>query len=126
MLDVKALLTKILGCSYTYGTSGNWKYKKYADGTLEQWYTGNPGTYTVGTARGNMYSGGNLTYTFPIAFASSPTVTHSVMLVTDAYVVLSQMNGVTTTNCQIRIVAGSSLSANVNYQIKIHAIGTWK
>jgi hypothetical protein len=40
MLDVKALLAKILGCCYIKGTSGDWTYKKYADKTFEAWYNG--------------------------------------------------------------------------------------
>ena len=42
MLDIKALFTKVLNCCYIKGTSGNWTYKKYGDGTIEAWYrTGN-------------------------------------------------------------------------------------
>ena len=37
MLNVKALLTKILSCVYTTGTDGAWSYRKYADGTFEAW-----------------------------------------------------------------------------------------
>lgn len=125
MLDVKALFSKILGCCYIKGTSGNWTYRKYLDGTLECWYLGNAGAYTCNTARGNMYSGGNLTFTFPVAFSGAPTITGSVSLGTNAYAVLWQFNGLTATTCQGRIVAGSSLAQNSNYWISIHAIGTW-
>lgn len=125
MLDLKALLSKILGCCYIKGTSGNWTYKKYLDGTLEQWYIGNPGAYTVGTARGNWYSGGNLTFTYPISFTSSPVVNASLSIGTTAYVVMFQLNGFNETFCQGRIVAGSSIAQNSNYWIFIHAIGKW-
>lgn len=37
MLDLKALLTKLLGCAYTSGTDNGWRYRKYADGTYEAW-----------------------------------------------------------------------------------------
>ena len=37
MLDLKALLTKLLGCAYTSGTNNGWRYRKYADGTYEAW-----------------------------------------------------------------------------------------
>ena len=125
MLDLKALFSKILGCCYIRGTSGNWTYKKYLDGTLECWYYGNPGAYTVGTARGNWYSGGNLTFTYPVAFSSVPTITGAVAVGTSAYVVLWQFNGWNLSSCQGRIVAGSSIAQNSNYYIFIHAIGTW-
>ena len=46
------------------GTIGNWTYRKWNSGILEQWYTGNPGNYTIGTTRGNLYSGGILLIRF--------------------------------------------------------------
>lgn len=45
MLDLKALLSKILGCCYIKGTSGGWTYKKYLYGTVELWGYFS-GTYT--------------------------------------------------------------------------------
>lgn len=125
MLDLKALLTKVLGCCYIKGTSGNWTYKKYLDGTLECWYKGVTGTYTVGTQRGTMYSGGWITYSFPVAFNGVPVVTASANLTTDAYVVLAQTRSPNADNVMVRITAGSSIAANPNYLIAIHAIGTW-
>lgn len=38
MLNLKKILTKILNCSYTTGSSGNWKWKKYKDGTFVATY----------------------------------------------------------------------------------------
>lgn len=125
MLDLKALLSKILGCCYTKGTSGNWTYKKYLDGTLETWYQGATGNYTVGTARGNLYAGGWMTYTFPVAFNGVPVVTASANLTTDAYVVLAQTRSPSSTSVMVRITAGSSIAQNPNYLICIHAIGKW-
>ena len=131
MLDLKALLSKILDAikvDYVVeeGTSGQWIYRKWNSGVLEQWYQGNPGTYTVNTQRGNMYSGGNMTYTFPVEFVGYPTVVSGVTLSTDAYVVLAQEKGHSATSITIRIVAGSSVSANQYYTIHIYAVGKWK
>ena len=125
MLDLKALLSKILGCCYTKGTSGNWTYRKYLDGTLECWYHGGTGAYTVGTARGSLYSGGNMTYTYPVAFAELPSVTCGVTLSTDSYVVWAQEKGYTKTDITIRIVSSGSIAQNSGYTVHIHAIGKW-
>ena len=111
---------------YVLGTSGNWTYKKYNDGTLECWYEGNPGAYTVGTARGSMYSGGYIQYNYPVAFASSPAVIAKAALTTDSYVVGAQISEVGTASVKVRIVAGSSIASNNNYTIHIHAFGKWQ
>ena len=103
-----------------------WSYIKWNSGKLECWYKGNPGAYTVGTARGNWYSGGDLTFTYPVAFAYAPTINGNVSLGTSAYVVMFQFNGFSNTTCQGRIVAGSSIAQNSNYWIFIHAVGRWK
>lgn len=124
MLDLKALLSKILGCCYIKGTSGNWTYKKYLDGTLECWYYGNTGAYICGTARGNMYAGGWLTYTFPITFTHLDCVFGSATLTTDAYTVLAQLSQPLNDSVKLRITSGSSIAQN-NYRVHVYANGTW-
>ena len=44
MLDLKKILTKVLGCCYILDTDGSWIWKKYADDTFEMWkfYSGAP------------------------------------------------------------------------------------
>ena len=123
---IEQLQSQVDDIDYVLGTSGNWTYKKYNDGTLECWYEGNPGAYTCGTARGNMYSGGYISYTFPVSFNATPAVTVGAALTTDSYVVGAQMSEVSTTGVKVRIVSGSSISANSNYTIHIHAIGKWQ
>lgn len=54
MLDLKALLLKMLGCSYTSGTSNNWWYKKYADGTFEAEIRDTT-NLSIASATGSMY-----------------------------------------------------------------------
>lgn len=109
------------------GASGNWHYRKWNSGIGECWLPSyNPGTYTIGTTRGSLYSGANLTLTFPIVFTSSPSVTGNVSLGTDAYVVWLQFNGLGTTTAQCRMVSSGSVAANSNYLISVYVIGRWK
>lgn len=122
---IKRTLKYLLGKAYISGRSGQWRYRKYLDGTMEVWYNGNPGGYTVGTQRGNMYAGGWITYNFPVAFDSIPAVTAGVTLGTDAYVVLAQIREADANSVKIRIVAGTSIASNSYYDINIHAFGTW-
>ena len=123
---IEQLQNQVDDIDYVLGTSGNWTYKKYNDGTLECWYEGNPSSYTVGTARGNMYAGGWIQYNFPVSFSGTPTITASAMLTTDSYVVLAQTSAAASASVKVRIVAGSSISSNNNYTIHIHAIGKWQ
>ena len=109
------------------GTSGSWHYRKWNSGIGECWLSGyNPGSYTCGTTRGSLYSGGNLSLTFPVTFTSYPAVTGSVSLGTDAYVVWLQFNALSTTTAQCRIVSSGSVAANSSYLISVHATGQWK
>ena len=135
MFDLKKWIAKIMqmlmAISIDYvvqeGTSGGWYYRKWASGHLEQYYRGNPGAYTVNTARGSLYSGGNITYTYPIPFVGSyPKVVVGATLSTDAYVIWAQEKGLSLTSITVRIVAGASISQNNGYEIHIHAIGRWK
>lgn len=134
MLDLKKWIAKIMqmlmSISIDYvvqeGTSGQWHYRKWNSGRLEQTYVGNPGNYTVGTARGNLYSGGAITYTYPIPFVGSPSVVVGATLSTQAYVIWAQASGLGTSSIDVRIVSGSSLASNNGYNIHIHATGRWK
>lgn len=131
MLDVKALLTKVLDAikgDYVIeqGTSGQWLYTKWDSGKLEQWYVGSPGYYTIGTTRGQLRSGGTITYTFPIPFHDYPSVVVGATLSTEAYVVWAQESGHTATSIDVRIVASANIAQNNGYSIHIHAVGTWK
>lgn len=55
MLDLKALLTKILKCLYTSGTDNGWTYKKYMDGTYEAWRTYNATGMSLTSASAGTY-----------------------------------------------------------------------
>lgn len=108
------------------GTSGNWTYTKWNSGKCEQWYVGNPGSYTVGTTRGQLRSGSYLNYTYPVAFTAAPSVTVNATLTTDTYVVWAQASNHSNTGISVRIVASANIAANSSYIIHIHAVGTWK
>ena len=55
MLNLKALLAKILRCVYTTGTDNGWTYKKYADGTYEAWRTYNATGMSLTSASAGTY-----------------------------------------------------------------------
>lgn len=134
--DLKAILDEVLpSCAIDFPieqgfgvNSTGWSYTKWNSGKLECWYTGNPGSYTCGTARGNMYAGGWLTMTYPTSYltGTSPTVTASVTLTTDAYCVHAQISEPASTTVKIRITSSGSIAANSNYSIKVYAVGRWK
>lgn len=123
---IEQLQSQVDDIDYVLGTSGNWTYKKYNDGTLECWYEGNPGAYTCNQAKGNLYVGGYIQYNFPVAFNATPSVTVGVALTTDAYAISGQMSELSTTGVKVRIVSGSSVTSNSSYTIHIHAIGKWQ
>lgn len=56
MLNGKKLLTKILACCSVSGTEGNWRYRKYADGTFEAWCYDN-NNIPLQTPWGSWYTG---------------------------------------------------------------------
>lgn len=129
MLNMKKLITKMIQSDFIVeeGISGNWNYRKWNSGLLEQWYIGNPGSYTVGTARGSLYSGGTITYTYPIEFVGQyPAVVANAMLGTSAWVVWAQASGLALNTVDVRIVSSGSISANPNFTVHIYAVGRWK
>ncbi len=73
MLNMKKLLTKILNCAYTKGTttagSVTWEYRKYANGTLEMWGSATT-TLAISTASGSLYTTAS---TYDIAMPSFVT-----------------------------------------------------
>ena len=108
------------------GTSGNWSYTKWNSGKLECWFSGNPGSYAVSSARGSLYSGNFISYTYPIQFISAPSVTANVTLSASAYAVFTHISSASATGCQIRICSSGSISASSAFLINIYAIGKWK
>lgn len=108
------------------GTSGNWTYRKWDSGTLEQWYESGDTTYAITTARGNLYTGNWLSSTYPIEFVGYPRSSASVSLGTTAYAVFAQVDNRFTDTAWIRGVCGSSIASSSGYHFSIYAIGRWK
>lgn len=65
MVNLKALLTQILGCCYTTGTDGIWTYKKYGDGTYEATGSYQASNMTIKTASAGTYYGGSADIQLP-------------------------------------------------------------
>lgn len=76
METIPDLISK-LGENYIVeeGSNSNGKYRKWSDGTLEMWHSGNA-TCAIGTAAGSIYMSSEFTFTFPIA---SKTACHPVL-----------------------------------------------
>ena len=108
------------------GTSGSWTYRKWSDGTYECWREYEPGTYTVGTARGNVYSGAYISISLPITFASIPVVELSVANSSDSYVIWGQVDTKTTSGFKARVCASASISANSAYRWSMYVVGKWR
>ena len=72
-----AELNRKLGKNYIVeeGSNSNGKYRKWSDGTLEMWHSGNA-TCAIGTAAGNIYMSSEFTFTFPV---DSKTACHPVL-----------------------------------------------
>jgi hypothetical protein len=108
------------------GTSDIWTYRKWNSGILEQWCIYNPASYAITTARGNLYSGANISLTYPIPFIAIPVINGGASLGTDAYVMWLQFNGFSSTACQFRFVSSGSIASNQYLYAFIYAIGRWK
>ena len=76
METIPDLISK-LGENYIVeeGSNSNGKYRKWSDGTLEMWHSGNA-TCAIGTAAGSIYMSSEFEFTFPIA---SKTACHPVL-----------------------------------------------
>ena len=123
MLNIKKLLTKILGCCYTQTASGNWVYRKYADGRFEGWYK-STATLTIGTAIGSLYqTASNSSISFPITLTE---LTYAdVKGNTSSYGVWSYLITTSTSFVSYRLCSASS-RASASYNIAAYISGTWK
>lgn len=65
MLDLKALLSKLLGCAYTSGVDNGWAYRKYPDGTYHAWRFYQGSGLNCTTLSSGTYYGANKTLSFP-------------------------------------------------------------
>ena len=125
MLDLKALLTKLLGCAYITGTSGVWTYKKYGDGTAECWcrYSGSMAINTAAASYGGYRSAELSILNFPFTFASVPTVIATAGSSQGFWV--NNIATTTTTGGKFYLSCGSSLAAATRI-VNFHVYGRWK
>ncbi|MGN0695026.1 MAG: hypothetical protein ACI4LK_09000 [Lentihominibacter sp.] len=108
-------------------TETNSYYRKRASGIAEYWHRFNPGSMTIGTARGSFYTGNYFKTSFHSGlFTDVPQVEHSVYLATSAYVIGTQVNSVTKDAVELRVWASGSIAATNGYMISIYAVGKWK
>lgn len=109
------------------GTASGSYYRKWASGRAEYWHKFNPGAYTIGTARGNMYSGAYFDSSFESGlFNAVPQVNCYAHLSTDAYVIGTQVKTISKDSVTLRLWASGSVASNSGYNIHIYALGTWK
>lgn len=130
MLDVKALLVKILdGLKVDYvveqGASGMWTYRKWNSGIAECWgkYTASMAVNTASAGYGGYRSGLLTTPTFPITFISSPSVTATANAAQGFWV--NNVGVQNTTNAQFYLSSGASLAA-ASRAVAFDVKGKWK
>lgn len=126
MVNLNKILAKILStCSLVVekGTSDNWTYMKWSDGTAECWGTFSGTLSHYGTWH-NAY-GYYRDISFPTnLFNSTPVVTYSAK-VGSGFALSGVVTGSLTKSVN-RYFALSSASGSQTCYWSIHAIGTWK
>lgn len=109
------------------GTANGSYYRKWASGRAEYWHKFNPGAMTIGTARGNLYSGAYFDSSFESGlFNGVPQVNCYAHLNTDAYVIGTQVKTISKDKVTLRLWAGGKVASNSGYNIHIYAFGTWE
>lgn len=129
MLDVKKLLTKILGCLYIYGTDGYWTWKKYADGTFEMTrsYSGVPVGSSHYTTVGGFYAYYITGWNFPAAckpISREAYVVHTDWEIGSGFAINAGTVGGTTTSFNTYALASAASQSTV--KVRVHVVGKWK
>ena len=132
MLNMKKLITKLLNAVKTdyvveQGTSGIWTYRKWNSGRYECHAFYNFSSYAVNTARGSLYSGAWVNVAFPSsAFTVSPNVTATLSLDTTANATFVQIQNVSASGTNMRVVSSGSIGASSYAYAHIQVTGKWK
>ena len=109
------------------GTASGSYYRKWASGRAEYWHKFNPGSLTIGTARGNLYSGSFFDSSFESGlFNDVPQVNCYAHLGTDAYVIGTQVRSISKDSVTLRLWANGNVASNSGYNVHIYAFGAWK
>lgn len=128
MLSWKTIIRHLLHGSYTTGSSGSWRWKRYADGTFDAWCTrsGNY-SFTSGSTNGLYFSGiDNNTMPAAIGAKTVTGVTYGVVTPTDYIIVPIPSWNVSGTSWNFRMRigrVGASAAAQVQYTYRV--TGTW-
>lgn len=123
MLDVKALLTKMLNAIKVdyiveQGTSGIWTYRKWNSGIAECW-----GTYS-NTISGSTVSNGNY-INYPFTFTAVPCISLGLLAgVADLYDAHIEQSA--TTDTQVRLTMINRYTSAVAMRVCLDVKGTWK
>lgn len=123
MLNQKKLDTKLTEHAIVeQGTTGGWKYRKYADGTAEIWYYGFGKSNQSFSAWGSLYYGDMAGPSFPFEFVDYPYV-FLTPLNSQAYVIGHW--GIDHDKIGT-IRFGHNNNAAAEAYVNIYAIGKWK
>lgn len=106
------------------GTSGIWRYRKWADGTAECWGTSEPVTLTINAAWGSLYAYDDAIpgYAFPFEFTSAPMLKATLKRTGDGSCWMYPCADVTATNTGA-IGLARPTAARVTVAVDFHAIG---
>lgn len=107
------------------GIDGSSLWRKWNSGISEFWFAYDA-TYTIGTARGNWYSSGEVSGTFPDGlFINSPTMVFGQAIATQAIIIFAQCTYITNTEYKYRLAASGSVQT-ATHHVSAYAIGKWK
>lgn len=124
MLSTKKLIYKILQCSHVVeqGTSGNWTWHKWSDGTAEAWFKYTEPTATAFTASGNFYYRGIAGLYFPSGlFTTTPIVQATIQM---GNVGSCEIQSINSTTCSITVLSAVSTARAVT--VNLYVVGRWK
>lgn len=103
------------------GVDGNWRYRKYSDGTFDAW-----GTFTVlptsSTASGSIFYSDSITVALPFTAISGSGVATGSVGTQVAWVVNTS---VATANVSFRIARGAAISTSTELSVRLHVFGEY-
>lgn len=126
MLSVKKLYYKILECPIVteQGTSGDWTYRKWSDGTAECWRKITSTAFAPSGAVGGFYGRELSGYGFPSGlFVSAPVVTVNCDSWGSGYHWAAAV-GITSTTFKIQLLRNDNAASTL--EAGVYAIGKWK
>lgn len=129
---LKDILNRLLHIDYIVdeGTSGNWKYIKYASGWAEAWYRGNIGQVTLSTQLGTDIVSNSIFIDFPFSFVEIPYCILNYEGNSSGYTNVQHSNAGTTTvsksyGIRLSRIGTSSITLQGN-TVSCYVKGRWK